>query len=193
MADQASSEPRMFDLNRPQGYAKDDYLWQWKVANDTIFDIIRKSNGGQNTRDIMVATMFSASLIAHDDLRRKQEILFHSAVDHIYKFNGWSQERLIKEITLICEIDNNDLSPKQKAERISRLFNNNPMSADQKADELLRICSITMGNLTSYVDQFRGLAHTLKVGELFNQEKPYAGIKHAFGKQPDKPDGVIVI
>lgn len=30
---------RMFDLNRPQGYAKDDYLWQWKVAMDTVFDI----------------------------------------------------------------------------------------------------------------------------------------------------------
>jgi hypothetical protein len=37
-----------------------------------------------------------------------------------------------------------------------------------------------MGNLTSYVDQFRGLAHTLKVGELINLEKPYARLTHAF-------------
>ena len=59
------------------------------------------------------------------------------------------------------------------------------MSESQKADQTLRVCAITMGNLTSYVDQFRGLAHTLKVGELYNFEKPYAAVKNAFGS-PDK-------
>lgn len=138
---------RMFDLNRPQGYAKDDYLWQWKVANDTVFDIIRKNNNNQNTRDILTSVMFSISLIAHDDIRRKQEILFHAAIDHI-----------------------NNLPPSVMAET-------------QKSQEILRVCAITMGNLTSYVDQFRGLAHTLKVGELVNPNKRY------FGKENVLTDG----
>jgi len=141
---------RMFDLNRPQGYAKDDYLWQWKVANDTVFDIIRKNNNNQNTRDILTSVMFSISLIAHDDIRRKQEILFHAAIDHI-----------------------NELPPSVMAE-------------SQKSQEILRVCAITMGNLTSYVDQFRGLAHTLKVGELVNPNKKY------FGKENVLTDGVEV-
>jgi len=145
MAEGSTDGPRMFDLNRPQGYAKDDYLSQWKIANDTVFDIIRRNNGGQNTRDIVNAVMFSISLIAHDDLRRNQEILFHAALDYISEMPG--------------------------------------KSATLKADEMLRVCAITMGNLTSYVDQFRGLAHTLKVGELVNLEKPYAKRDHAFNDE----------
>jgi hypothetical protein len=131
----------MFDLNRPQGYAKDDYLFQWKMSTDTVFDLIRRNNNNKNPRDIVMAVMFSISLIAHDDLRRQQEILFHAAIDYINKM---------------------------------------PITADQKSDEVMRVCAITMGNLTSYVDQFRGLAHTLKVGELVNLEKPYAKRDHAF-------------
>lgn len=147
--DRASSgdtSQRMFDLNRPQGFAKDDYLWQWKVSNDTVFDIIRRSNSNQNTRDIMTAVMFSISLIAHDHIRRREEILFAAAIDYI---------------------------------------NNLPtdiLTDSQKSLEILRVCAITMGNLTSYVDQFRGLAHTLKVGELYNFDKPYAKKKLAWGE-----------
>jgi len=147
--DRASSgdtSQRMFDLNRPQGFAKDDYLWQWKVANDTVFDIIRKSNSNQNTRDIMTAVMFSISLIAHDHIRRREEILFAKAIDYI-----------------------NSIPTAQ-------------MSESQKSQEILRVCAITMGNLTSYVDQFRGLAHTLKVGELYNFDKPYAKKRLAWGE-----------
>lgn len=147
---QGTPEQRMFDLNRPQGYAKDDYLIQWRIANDTIFSLIQKNNGNQNTRDIVMAVMFSISLIAHDDIRRKEEIVFYTAMDYINKSN---------------------------------------LSAGQKSDEILRVCAITMGNLTSYVDQFRGLAHTLKVGELYNFEKPYARIKNAFGNpEPSNTD-----
>lgn len=137
----------MFDLNRPQGYAKDDYLYQWKVATDTVFSIIQKNNGNQNTRDVVMAVMFSISLIAHDDIRRQQEILFHAAMDYI---NGAKDNE------------------------------GKPYTASQKSDEVLRVCAITMGNLTSYVDQFRGLAHTLKVGELVNLEKQYAKRPNAF-------------
>ena len=137
----SGTQGRMFDLNRPQGYAKDDYLFQWKMSTDTVFDLIRRNNNNRNNRDITMAVMFSISLIAHDDLRRQQEILFHAAIDYINKM---------------------------------------PLTADQKADEVMRVCAITMGNLTSYVDQFRGLAHTLKVGELVNLDKPYAKRKNAF-------------
>lgn len=145
----------MFDLNRPQGYAKDDYLWQWKVANDTVFDIIRKNNNNQNTRDIMTSVMFSISLIAHDNIRRKEEILFQAAIDHINSIP-----------TSI-------------------------MSESAKSNEILRVCAITMGNLTSYVDQFRGLAHTLKIGELVNFEKAYANKKLAW--EEVTKDGTDVI
>jgi hypothetical protein len=147
---QGDASKRMFDLNRPQGYAKDDYLFQWRVSNETIFNLISKNGGSTNTRDIVMATLFSISLIAHDDLRRKEELVFHKALD------------------VISDTD---------------------LSESQKADQILRVCAITMGNLTSYVDQFRGLAHTLKVGELYNFEKPYARIKNAFGS-PDK-DNII--
>jgi len=139
-----SGEPRMFDLNRPQGSAKDEYLFQWMSANSTVFDLIRRNNNNQNTRDIVMAVMFSISLIAHDDLRRQQEILFHAALDYI-----------------------NAIPSSQ-------------MTVDQKADEIMRVCAITMGNLTSYVDQFRGLAHTLKVGELVNMDKAYFKRTNAF-------------
>jgi hypothetical protein len=144
MAIDASGQARQFDLSRPQGFAKDEYLFQWKMATDTVFELLRKNNNNRNTRDIVMTVMFAISLIAHDDLRRQQEILFHMAIDYI---------------------------------------NNIPtarMTADQKADEIMRVCAITMGNLTSYVDQFRGLAHTLKVGELVNLEKPYAKRSSAF-------------
>jgi hypothetical protein len=134
----------MFDLNRPQGFAKDDYLFQWLNANQTVFELIRHNNNRPNPGDIVLAVMFSISLIAHDDLRRQQEILFHGAIDYINAIPA------------------------------------NRMTADQKSAEVMRICAITMGNLTSYVDQFRGLAHTLKVGELVNLEKPYAKRTHAF-------------
>jgi hypothetical protein len=50
-----------------------------------------------------------------------------------------------------------------------------------------------MGNLTSYVDQFRGLAHTLKVGELVDLSKPYAQKKLAFGEEPKVNTDVIEI
>jgi hypothetical protein len=151
MADNTSdTSKRMFDLNRPQGYAKDDYLFQWRVSNETIFNLISKNNGNQNTRDVVMAVLFSISLIAHDDLRRKEEMVFHQALDYI--------------------IDSD-------------------LTENKKADHIIRICAITMGNLTSYVDQFRGLAHTLKIGELYNFEKPYAQVKNAFGS-PDK-DTVI--
>ena len=98
-----------------------------------------------------MAVMFSISLIAHDDLRRQQEILFHAAIDYI---NAIPSDR---------------------------------MTVDQKADEIMRVCAITMGNLTSYVDQFRGLAHTLKVGELVNLDKAYAQRTHAFPQPPGEP------
>jgi len=143
VADEGSGQ-RMFDLNRPQGYAKDDYLYQWRIANDTVFNIIGRNQNQQSTRDIVMAVMFSISLIAHDDIRRQQELLFHAALDYINKI----------PVT--------------------------QMSSEAKSLEILKICAITMGNLTSYVDQFRGLAHTLKVGELVNLEKPYAKRTHAF-------------
>ncbi len=55
------------------------------------------------------------------------------------------------------------------------------MSADEKNEMKVQVCAVTMGNLTSYVDQYRGLAHTLKIGELYNLEKPYAKRQYAFG------------
>jgi len=183
-----ANEPRMFDLNRPQGYAKDDYLWQWKVANDTVMDIIRRNNSGQNIKDIVTAVMFSISLIAHDDKRRAEEIYFHSALNYINY--GVSIDDTKKKAVVATIINDTSLSSEQKVERIIDVCNVPNTTASWRSDETLRICAITMGNLTSYVDQFRGLAHTLKVGELYNQEKSYARITHAFGKpiDPDNPD-----
>lgn len=139
----------MFDLNRPQGYAKDDYLLMWGSANYTIFELIRLNKGSHNVTDVIHAVMMAISLIAHDHTRRKQELLFNEAMRYI------------------------------KA---------NIADADEQTEEMFRVCAITMGNLTAYVDQFRGLAHTLKVGELYNFDKSYARITHAFGKPESEQD-----
>jgi hypothetical protein len=40
----------MFDLNRPQGFAKDEYLRQWMMATDTVFSLISKNNNNRNNR-----------------------------------------------------------------------------------------------------------------------------------------------
>jgi hypothetical protein len=174
-----SGQERMFDLNRPQGFAKDDYLYQWASATSTIFNIIGKNNNQQSTRDITMAVMFAIPLIAHDDIRRKQEILFHAAIDHINNGTLSANNDLIKK-DLIEIISDPSISNDEKVIRISRIFKNKEMTASQKTEEILRICAITMGNLTAYVDQFRGLAHTLKVGELVNLDKPYAKRQNAF-------------
>jgi len=180
-----SGQDRMFDLNRPQGFAKDEYLWQWSSANGTIFNIIGKNNNQQSTHDITMAVMFAIPLIAHDDVRRKQEILFHAAIDHINTGSvSATTDRMNKEILSI--VSDSTLSNDDKVVRITRLFKNKEMTATQKTNEILRVCAITMGNLTSYVDQFRGLAHTLKVGELVNLDKPYAKRTHAFPNPDDK-------
>lgn len=44
---------------------------------------------------------------------------------------------------------------------------------DERNDMILRICATMSGSLTSYVDQFKGLAHQLKVGELVDLNKQY--------------------
>lgn len=176
--DSGSGQPRMFDLNRPQGFAKDEYLYSFTSERATVFELIRKSSNSLNHNDIILATMFAISLIAHDDLRRQQELLFHAALDYVDSTNGMPKEWLQAEIVKLC--DDKILTSQQKAERITRLFNNKQMTSDQKIHESMRICAITMGGLTAYVDQFRGLAHTLKVGELVNLEKPYAKRTRAF-------------
>ena len=180
-SDAGSGQPRMFDLNRPQGFAKDEYLYSFTSERATIFELIRKSDTKLNHNGIITATMFAISLIAHDDLRRQQELLFHAALDYIDSNNGMSKDTLKSEITKVC----NDpaLPASMKADKIIYLFNNKSMTSEQKIHESMRVCAITMGNLTAYVDQFRGLAHTLKVGELVNLEKPYAKRTHAFADE----------
>ena len=134
---------RMFDLNRPQGFAKDEYLYSFTHEREVVFDLIRNNRNQPNNRDVVHAVMFAISLIAHDHIRKKQEVLFAEALNQI---------------------------------------KNSKLNAEEKSDEIMRVCAITMGNLTSYVDQFRGLAHTLKVGELYNFDKPYAHKKLAWGE-----------
>ncbi len=147
-------QPRMFDLNRPQGFAKDEYLLMWRESQLAVVDIIKTNRNAQNVSDVVHEVMLAISLIAHDDLRRKQEMLFHLALKHI-------------------------------RENIS--------DSTEQNEEVFRICAITMGNLTSYVDQFRGLAHTLKIGELYNFDKPYAKVKSAFGENNTGTPDVINI
>jgi hypothetical protein len=44
---------------------------------------------------------------------------------------------------------------------------------DERNEMILRICATMCGNLTAYVDQFKGLAHQLKIGELVDMSKDY--------------------
>ena len=181
-----ATQPRMFDLNRPRGFAKDDYLYMWSLANNSIFELIRNNRNQPNNSDIVHAVMMAISLIAHDNIRRKEEILFSEALNTIKYFNGVPEEELVKLV--IAAINDNSMSAEQRAKNIIRMARTSTMTANDKLEETMRVCSITMGNLTSYVDQFRGLAHTLKVGELYNFDKPYAQVKNAF---PDTESGII--
>jgi hypothetical protein len=47
------------------------------------------------------------------------------------------------------------------------------LGLDERNEMILRICATMCGNLTAYVDQFKGLAHQLKVGELVDLTKKY--------------------
>jgi hypothetical protein len=47
------------------------------------------------------------------------------------------------------------------------------LSLDEKNEEIIRICATMCGNITAYIDQYRGIAHQLKVGELVDMSKKY--------------------
>lgn len=143
---------KSFDLHRPVGAAKDEYLMQWRDVYSTVFDLIKNNQNHQFNNDLLMACRFSLSLIAHDHLRRKAELYFDFAIDFtLSKQNRkWEDGRFVS------------------------------LTVDEKNNQVMKICAITLGNLTAYVDQFRGLAHTLKIGELVNMEKSYATRDHAF-------------
>lgn len=44
---------------------------------------------------------------------------------------------------------------------------------DERNEMIIRICATMCGNITAYVDQFKGLAHQLKIGELVDMNKGY--------------------
>lgn len=147
-----SSENKSFDLHRPVGAAKDEYLMQWRDVYSTVFDLIKNNQNRQFNNDLLMACRFSLSLIAHDHLRRKAELYFDYAIEFTLSRNNkkYVEGKFI------------------------------PLTNDEKNSQIMQICAITLGNLTAYVDQFRGLAHTLKIGELVNMEKSYAQRDHAF-------------
>jgi hypothetical protein len=143
---------KSFDLHRPVGAAKDEYLMQWRDVYSTVFDLIKNNQNRAFNNDLLVAVRFSLSLIAHDHLRRKAELYFDYAIEFtLSKHNRkWDEGKFVS------------------------------LTVEEKNNQILQICAITLGNLTAYVDQFRGLAHTLKIGELVNMEKSYAQRDHAF-------------
>jgi hypothetical protein len=51
--------------------------------------------------------------------------------------------------------------------------NRKDIGLDARNEMIVRICATMCGNLTAYVDQFKGLAHQLKVGELVDMTKQY--------------------
>lgn len=170
--------PRMFDLNRPQGFAKDEYLFSFTHERDVVFDIIRSNRNQSNINDIITSVQFAISLIAHDDVRRKQEYLFFTALDYVNSMTNHNDDQILSHIR--DHIQNNGMSVEEKARIILKLCRQNPVTNERRVTEMLRVCSTTMGNLTAYVDQFRGLAHKLKVGELYNFEKKYGRKERAF-------------
>lgn len=58
------------------------------------------------------------------------------------------------------------------------------LSLDERNEMILRISATMCGNLTSYVDQFKGLSHQLKIGELVDITKQY--FKDAY--KTDEPE-----
>jgi hypothetical protein len=143
---------KTFDLHRPVGAAKDEYLSQWRDVYSTVFDLIKNNQNRQFNKDLVLACRFAIPLIAHDNIRRKQELFFEFAIEFTLSRRNMRLE------------DGKIIS----------------LSVEEKNDQVLQICAITLGNLTAYVDQYRGLAHTLKIGELVNMEKSYAQRDHAF-------------
>jgi hypothetical protein len=58
------------------------------------------------------------------------------------------------------------------------------LSLDERNEMILRISATMCGNITSYIDQFKGLSHQLKVGELVDVTKQY--FKDAY--KTDEPE-----
>lgn len=58
-------------------------------------------------------------------------------------------------------------------EAIRYANNRKDLPLDERNEMILRICATMCGNLTAYVDQFKGLAHQLKIGELVDMSKEY--------------------
>lgn len=129
-----TDEPKSFNLNRPEGNAKDDYLYLWQMEWVNLDHLIATSDQKFDPR-IPRKVRFMLSLIVHDDIRYKAETQFDDAIAFAN-----SQKQL---------------------------------SLDDRNDMILRICATTVGSLTSYVDQFKGLAHQLRIGELVDMRKEY--------------------
>lgn len=134
-----SDEPKSFNLNRPEGTAKDEYLYLWQTFRLNLSHLLSTGDLKYDPRVVNVVRDMIA-LIAHDNIRRKAEDQFQKALDFVNAEYGKDGRGL-------------DLA--------------------EKNDNIMRVCMVMVGSITSYFDQFKGLAHQLKVGELVDMKKDY--------------------
>lgn len=82
--------------------------------------------------------------------------------------------RMVRFMISLIAHDNIRYSSEQRFDAAIRYANNRKdLTLDERNDMILRICATMSGNLTAYIDQFKGLAHQLKIGELVDMSKKY--------------------
>jgi len=82
--------------------------------------------------------------------------------------------RMVRFMISLIAHDSIRYTAEQRFDAAVRYANNRKdLTLDERNEMILRICATMSGNLTAYIDQFKGLAHQLKIGELVDMSKKY--------------------
>lgn len=82
--------------------------------------------------------------------------------------------RMVRFMISLIAHDNIRRYAETKFDEAMKYANNRKdLPLDERNEMIIRVCATMCGNLTAYVDQFKGLAHQLKIGELVDMNKEY--------------------
>lgn len=102
-------------------------------------------------------------MLGISDLIGRSEVKFDPRIPRMVRFM----------ISLIAHDEKRYQAEERFDKAIAYVNSRKDLSLDERNETIYRISATMCGELTSYVDQYKGLAHQLKVGELVNMTKEY--------------------
>ena len=85
--------------------------------------------------------------------------------------------RIPRMVRYMISLIANDKTRKKAEQRfdetVTKANSRKDLSLDERNEDIFKISMTMNGELTSYVDQFKGLSHQLKIGELVDLKKTY--------------------